>query len=205
MSTPEALKAAGDYRSLWEQALPLVKWTLGVWVRAGKLQSQYLTDDLIQECNLAVGRAIPKWDPARGAFSTFMVKCIRTAAMDHIRREESGIVGGRDAQGHAGPIDERTLASDDVGALMKLIERESTARVRAALQQLPLEEVDVLSRTFGFGNLPQQTARQLAGTYNMKTDEVSVLLARAIASMRKMLSDNNSGEHSHESSRSPGL
>lgn len=205
MSTPEALLAAGDFTALWNKALPLVKWQLGRMVQSGQLQSHYLTDDIIQQCSLAVGKALRKWDPARGAFSTFMVTCIRTAATDHIRREASGIVGGRDAQGHAGPIDERTLASDDVGALMKLIERESTARVRAALQQLPLEEVDVLSRTFGFGNLPQQTARQLAGTYNMKTDEVSVLLARAIASMRKMLSDNNSGEHSHESSRSPGL
>ena len=98
MSTPEDLLAAGDFTALWSKALPLVKWQLGRMVQSGQLQSQYLTDDLIQQCSLAVGKALRRWDPAKGAFSTFMVQSIRSAAADNIRRETYGIDGGREAQ-----------------------------------------------------------------------------------------------------------
>lgn len=204
MSSPEALLAAGDFTALWNKALPLVKWQLGRMVQSGQLQSHYLTDDLIQQCSLAVGKALRKWDPVRGAFSTFMVKCIYTAAMDHIRREASGIVGGRDAQGHAGPLDEATMASGNPAILERLLTKENASRIAAALAVLTLDEYDVLVQYYGLGYNSPRPLRSIAKSYNLSTDETYRLLMRAIASMRMMLSDNN-GADSHEQDRSPGI
>ena len=204
MSTPEALLAQGDFTALWSKALPLIKWQLGRMVQSGQLQPRYLTDDLIQQCSLAVGKALRRWDPAKGAFSTFMVQSIRSAAADHIRREASGIVGGRDAQGHAGPLDESTMASNNPAVLERLLTRENAARIAAALAALTLEEYDVLVQYYGLGYNAPRPLRAIAKTYNQSADETYRLLMRATASMRTMLADNH-GADSHEQDRDLGI
>ena len=200
----EALLAEGDIRSLWERALPLVKWQLGRMAKSGALQPQYLTDDIIQECNLAVGKAIPRWDPKRGSFANFMVQCIRSRALDHIRREASGIVGGRDAQGHAGPLDESTIPAGQLPALDRLLARESAATVQSALAALNWEDCDVLVQYYGLDHRRPRSLREIATQYDETPGRVKDRLMQAVASMRTMLSDTDS-EDSHEQTRYSGL
>lgn len=204
MTSNEDLFAAGNLQALWEKNLPLVKLQLGRMVKSGQLQSRYLTDDIIQVCSLAVGKALPKWNPARGALSTFLMKCVHTAARDHIRREANGLVGKRDAPGHAGPLDESIMPSPTPGIMERLLRKESDARVTAALAALTLDEYDVLVQYYGLGNHAPRNLRSIASGYGITADETYSLLMRAIASMRIMLSDNN-GADSHEQDRDPGI
>jgi len=203
-SPNEALLQQGDYQTLWERALPLVKWQLGRMVKSGAFQPHDLTDDMIQECSLAVGKALPRWSPARGTLANFVIHRIRGCAMDHIRREASGIVGGRRAQGRAGPLDEATLPSGQLPALDLLLARESNATIQSALTALNLDEYDVLVRYYGLDHYPPRTVRSIAKAYNQTTEEVYRLLMRATASMRTMLSDTDS-EDSHEQTRHASL
>lgn len=205
MISNEDLLAAGDYRALWHRTLPLVKWQLGRMVKSGALQSHYLTDDIIQECSLAVGKAIPRWNPQIGSLSNFMVQCIRSRALDHIRRESSGIVGGRDAQGHAGPLDESTMSSGELPALDKLMSRERTATVQSALAALCIEDYDMLVQYYGLDHHRRpRSLREIAAQYDETPGRVKDRLMQAVASMRTMLSDTDS-EDSHEQTRYSGL
>jgi RNA polymerase sigma factor (sigma-70 family) len=114
------LREAGDARAqqaLWLEALRLVVYS------AGKLMGArgYSADpDTIQEGNIAAGAAVKTWNPAKGRFSTWIVKSVRGAMIDHYLRELRQGTGGKDAplpymiqlDASAGVIDE--FAASDI-------------------------------------------------------------------------------------------
>jgi RNA polymerase sigma factor (sigma-70 family) len=101
-----AAHQAQDWRLLWEQALPLVKFTITRLIRSGRLDSSFSSDDLLQEGNLAAGAAVRSWHPDKGAFSTWVMRRVHGAIQDHIRREAGGMIGGRRAHGSTTALDE---------------------------------------------------------------------------------------------------
>lgn len=69
---------------LWLDCCRLVLYVLRSMHKAGKLPFVRLDDmDAIQSANLAAGLALDRWDPARGALSTFLVPAIQGALLTH--------------------------------------------------------------------------------------------------------------------------
>jgi RNA polymerase sigma factor (sigma-70 family) len=89
---------AGDGRArllLWEDALRLVL------LIEGRLRKQYGIEqpdlDMIQEGNIAAGKAVETWDPSAGAFSTWIVAAVRGRMLDYLNEAAKGGIGSKSA------------------------------------------------------------------------------------------------------------
>jgi RNA polymerase sigma factor (sigma-70 family) len=78
---------------LWEDALRLVLMV------EGRIRQRYgieFTDmDMVQEGNLAAGRAVDTWDPDKGTFSTWVASHVRGAMLDYLNESNKGGVGSK--------------------------------------------------------------------------------------------------------------
>jgi RNA polymerase sigma factor (sigma-70 family) len=81
-----AMKEKQDWNSLWKAAMPWVRFA-ATSVRGSD------REDMIQEALINVGRAIPRWDPNQGEFSTYVQKIAKNKMLnfqrDKRRRDES--------------------------------------------------------------------------------------------------------------------
>lgn len=160
---------------LWEQALPLVKFAVKRLIKSGALAAEYATDDLLQEGNLAAGKVIRTWDPFEGAFSTWVIRRVSGALANHIARESSGLVGGRDAHGTAGSINDdyriQTLYGAPAGFDDPSDEAERlqvSDRIRVAVSVLPAFQREVIIAVSGLGDSPislRRFAKQTKTTF----------------------------------------
>lgn len=97
-STLHALMQQGDKGArmrLWEDALRLVLLVEGRLRKAYGIEAPDL--DMIQEGNLAAGRAVETWDPQQGAFSTWIVAAVRGAMLDYLNEAAKGGIGSKSA------------------------------------------------------------------------------------------------------------
>jgi len=53
--------------------------------------------DMIQEGNLAAGKAVETWDPAQGAFTTWIGRVVSGAMLDYLNEANKGGVGSKSA------------------------------------------------------------------------------------------------------------
>jgi RNA polymerase sigma factor (sigma-70 family) len=73
---------------LWIDTAKLVLYVFHLMRRAGSLPGVAPDDmDVIQEGNMAAGRALKRWDPSKGALSTFLVPSIRGAMLNYREKE----------------------------------------------------------------------------------------------------------------------
>jgi RNA polymerase sigma factor (sigma-70 family) len=88
----------GEWDKLWEATLPLVKSEYGRMVRLGHVsEPQDKGDDhWLNEGMLIAGEAMRKWDPAKGAYSTYIVSHLRTALPMAVRKDARGGITARD-------------------------------------------------------------------------------------------------------------
>lgn len=82
-------RALGDWEKLWEATIPLVKMQYGRMVRAGTVpEPESKGDDhWLQEMLLIAGEAMRRWDPQKGAYSTFIVSAVRLGVRNSMERE----------------------------------------------------------------------------------------------------------------------
>jgi RNA polymerase sigma factor (sigma-70 family) len=78
---------------LWEDALRLVLTVEGRIRKRYGLEAQDM--DMVQEGNLAAGRAVDSWNPAKGAFSTWVIAHVRGAMLDYLNESSKGGVGSK--------------------------------------------------------------------------------------------------------------
>jgi RNA polymerase sigma factor (sigma-70 family) len=98
---------AGDaaaQQELWGRGAGYAMGVISKMVHDGHLRSDAFADgDLVQEAMLAVGGVIERWQPERGAFSTFAYHRIRGAVLSYLGGETR----------HAAAIAEPTPLVDD--------------------------------------------------------------------------------------------
>lgn len=153
-----AAKADHDYRLLWEQALPLVKFAVGQLVRGG-MNSAACTEDMLQDGNLAAGRAVRTWDPKKGEFATWVVARVQGAIRNHLTRERSGMVGGRDAHGQTAHLEEEAALSPDDDILTEMQLAEAADIIQGSLHEIPRRDSNLLRMKHGlFGVSPLAVA-----------------------------------------------
>jgi RNA polymerase sigma factor (sigma-70 family) len=137
------------------------------------LANEQLAQDVVQEVFLALWRDARKFDPSRGAFSSWLLSMTHHKAVDSVRREEN-LRKRRDAvelleqsePPAPGPHDEvwTTLRGE---------------RVRAALQLLPDPQREALVLAY-FGGYTQ---REIAG---LTATPLGTVKTRMLAGMRRM-------------------
>lgn len=190
MLTPDELRvlhAARDWRVLWQAAIPIVKHAVTKLLRSGQLSTDSATDDLLQEGYLAAGPAIKSWNPDAGMFSTWISHAVRGAMLDHLRRECSGMVGGRDS-GRRTTVMEDDIAMDTEAVTPAAeTERSNDAlRVRVALASLGAREQLIVKRWFGIDCEPE-SLDQICMIAGLKRVQVWRVIKNTLSKMKQMV------------------
>lgn len=92
-------------------------------------------EDLVQETMIAIWNKAPLYVAGRGAVSTWVFTIARNQRIDRLRRENNH---------HYADIDDYDEPSGDPGSDQVLIDFEAGQHVRAALAELPEEQMEVI-------------------------------------------------------------
>lgn len=163
LSAPElsAARKAQNYKLLWEQAIPVVKFAISRLVQSGRVDRSYCSDDMYQAAYLAVGATVRSWEPDKVAFSTWIVARAQGAALDYLRGQASGMVGGRDANGRTGVYDEELTPDLGSGIAESLENDQEAQQLLAGWQQLDRFDRNLLALRYGLG-VESQTMSEVA-------------------------------------------
>jgi RNA polymerase sigma-70 factor (ECF subfamily) len=137
------------------------------------LTDDQFAQDVVQEVFLTVWRDASRFDPARGAFSSWLLSMTHHKAVDAVRREEtlrkrrtsSDVL--EDSVSDAPPVD------DEVWSLLR------RSRVREALALLPDPQREALTLAY-FGGYTQ---REIAG---LTDTPLGTVKTRMLAGMRRL-------------------
>ena len=139
------------FRSLFRRYGPAAK---GLAVRM--VRQPFVAEEIVQEAFLALWRDPEAYSEDRGTFRSWLMATVHHRAVDAIRREEAHRRRNR-------AWDPATLAQEDVG--QSVVEEadlaEARARVRAALQDIPPEQRQVLVMMYFDGKTQTQIADEL--------------------------------------------
>lgn len=121
--------------------------------------------DALQSGYLGVGQAVRTWDPSAGEFSTWIMFRAQGAIADYIRREQSGLVGGRDSSCSTVGIQEEALTGEKTpSTLAELVEEETSRQVRDWLFMHSDDPLDyeIVCYRFGINDYPQLEIKEIA-------------------------------------------
>ena len=137
------------------------------------LADEQLAQDAVQEVFLTVWRDAHKFDPARGAFSSWLLSMTHHKAVDAVRREENL----RKRRTTAEVLEDRELdgpqVHDEVWSTLR------SQRVREAMQTLPEPQREALVLAY-FGGYTQ---REIAG---LTDTPLGTVKTRMLAGMRRL-------------------
>lgn len=136
---------------------------------AYRLTGQHaLAQDVVHDAFLAIWRAPEAFDPARGAFRTFLLSLVHHRGVDAIRREER-LRARQERAANLEPVEvedpSESVADEDLVARRR-------HEVRAALADLPPEQRQVLEMAYFGGRTQVRIAEQLGiplGTVKTRT------------------------------------
>ncbi len=147
--------------------------------RTGSSGDPAIAEDVTQEAFLSVWRSGARFDAARGSVRTWTLGIVRNRAIDALRR----------AAGSAPKLnldDEAVLEarpSDDFTD-SEAIRRETSRRVRGALQELPSEQSEVIGLAYFGGFSHSEIAEMLGmplgtvkGRMRLGLEKIRVMLA----------------------------
>lgn len=141
------------------------------------LRSESAAEDVTHDCFLSLFKNPERFDPTRGtSLRTYLFAAVHNLASKHFRRA-----------GHETWMDEATLEEprtpDTDEPLSQLLEAELSATVRAAVEQLPALQREVLI-LFEFEDL---SLAEIAVVLEAEVNTVKSRLARARAGLRRTL------------------
>jgi RNA polymerase sigma-70 factor (ECF subfamily) len=141
------------------------------------LRSESAAEDVTHDCFLSLFKNPERFDPTRGtSLRTYLFAAVHNLALKHFRRA-----------GHETWMDEATLEEprtpEAEAPLSQLIEAELSATVRAAVEQLPALQREVLI-LFEFEDL---SLAEIAVVLEAEVNTVKSRLARARAGLRRTL------------------
>jgi len=141
--------------------------------------SPAVAEDLAQEALLNLWRKAHLFDPAKASAATWLFTIARNLRIDAIRREQRPELDPEDFLPAAAP------AADDGLAMA-----EDEARLRAALKDLSVEQIQVIELSF-FADKPHS---QIAAELDIPLGTVKSRLRLAMARLKRSL-ENASGEN----------
>jgi len=136
--------------------------------------SPAIAEDLAQEALLNLWRKAHLFDPAKASAATWLFTIARNLRIDAIRRERRPELDPEDFLPEAAP------AADDGMAMA-----EDEARLRAALKELPADQIQVVELSF-FADKPHS---QIAAELDIPLGTVKSRLRLAMARLKRMMGD----------------
>jgi len=164
-----AMRDRAAFAALFAHFAPRVKAYL---LRLGA--SPALAEDLAQEALLNLWRKAHLFDPAKASAATWLFAIARNLRIDAIRRERRPELDPEDFMPEPGP------AADD-----GLVLAAEEARLRAALKDLPADQIQVVELSF-FADKPHS---QIAAELDIPLGTVKSRLRLAMARLKKMMGD----------------
>jgi RNA polymerase sigma factor (sigma-70 family) len=137
------------------------------------LTDDQFAQDVVQEVFLTVWRDAARFDPSRGAFSSWLLSMTHHKAVDAVRREENLRKRRTTADVLDDKVSDGPPVHDEVWSLLR------RARVRDALQQLPAPQREALTLAY-FGGYTQ---REIAG---LTDTPLGTVKTRMLAGMRRL-------------------
>ena len=138
-----------------------------------------LAEDLAQEALLNLWRKAHLFDPAKASAATWLFTIARNLRIDAIRRERRPELDPEDFMPEAEP------AADDGLALA-----DDEARLRAALKDLPPDQIQVVELSF-FADKPHS---EIAAQLDIPLGTVKSRLRLAMARLKRALMDASGGD-----------
>lgn len=141
--------------------------------------SPAVAEDLAQEALLSLWRKAHLFDPAKASAATWLFTIARNLRIDAIRRERRPELDPEDFMPEAarGADDGLTMAQDE-------------ARLRAALQGLPADQIQVIELSF-FADKPHS---QIAAELGIPLGTVKSRLRLAMARLKRGLENASGGD-----------
>lgn len=127
----------------------------------------FVAEEIVQEAFLALWRHPEAYRPERGTFRAWLVSTVHHRAVDAVRREETQRRRARQSQPN---VEHERDPAEAVAEEVDLIGRR--ARVRAALEEIPTEQRQVLELMYFEGRTQSRIAEDLElplGTVKSRT------------------------------------
>ena len=137
------------------------------------LTDDQFAQDVVQEVFLTVWRDAGRFDPARGAFSSWLLSMTHHKAVDAVRREENLRKRRTSADALDDEVSDAAPVDDEVWSLLR------RSRVREALLLLPAPQREALTLAY-FGGYTQ---REIAG---LTDTPLGTVKTRMLAGMRRL-------------------
>jgi RNA polymerase sigma-70 factor, ECF subfamily len=138
-----------------------------------------VAEDVVQEAFLSLWRSGTRYDASRGSVRAWILTAVRNRAIDAFRRES--VTTGRDVADEEATArlaaDERTEAEVE--------RREDARRIRAALEELPREQRQVIELAY-FGGFSHS---EIAGMLDLPAGTVKGRMRLGLTKMRVALGD----------------
>src|SRR3954453_192479 len=113
-------------------------------------------EDVVQEAFLSAWRSAESYDAARGSLRTWLLGIVHHRAVDALRRSGQDVRRRVDS-----PVEEMEVEAD-VRVDDEVIERDRAGVVRAALTELPDDQVKVIELAY-FGGFPHTEIADMLG------------------------------------------
>jgi len=152
----------GAFRDLFRRYGPMAN---GLAVRM--VRHPFVAEEIVQEAFLSLWRDPAAYREDRGTFRSWLMSTVHHRAVDAIRREEAQRRRSREAE----PAE---LVLGDIGqSVVEEVDAASSRdQVRAALQEIPAEQRQVLMKMYFEGRTQSQVAEELGlplGTVKSRT------------------------------------
>lgn len=166
-----AMRDRAAFAALFAHFAPRVKAYL---LRLGAPPA--LAEELAQEALLSLWRKAHLFDPAKASAATWLFTIARNLRIDAIRRERRPELDPEDFMPEAEPLADDGLALAD-----------DEARLRAALKELPADQIQVVELSF-FADKPHS---EIAAELEIPLGTVKSRLRLAMARLKRALQDSS--------------
>ena len=156
------------FAELFQHYAPRIKAYL-----RGRHVDSAVVDEVTQDVMLAVWRRAEQFDRTRGAASTWIFTVARNCLIDMIRREK------RPQVEHSDP----TAAPETMMPEDQMVSRAEQRQLQSALAQLPIEQREVLRRSYFSG----QTLQEIADSDHLPVGTVKTRVRIALTKLRGMI------------------
>jgi RNA polymerase sigma-70 factor (ECF subfamily) len=156
------------FAELFQHYAPRIK----TYLRARHIESG-VADEVTQDVMLAVWRRADQFDRTRGAASTWIFTVARNCLIDMLRRDKRPQV----------ELGDPVAAPEVIKPEEEMVARAEQRQLRVALEQLPVEQREALTRSYFSG----QTLQEIADTDHLSVGTVKTRVRIALDKLRGMI------------------
>ncbi|MEN9894529.1 MAG: hypothetical protein RIR97_381 [Pseudomonadota bacterium] len=146
------------------------------WLMRQKMSAQE-AEDLVQDVMIVLWHKANLYDPAKSSLSTWLFRIARNRRIDAARRQKSRVLDETDPS----LLPESPVSADDV-----VHDSDRETIVRAALEKLPGEQIELVRMAFFLG----QSHSEIASNTGLPLGTVKSRLRLAFGKLKRLLAES---------------